>query len=116
MRTSTLQTASLSLLLAVGSACASSKGAEVKDEQLGALPREDRQALIDQQRSIDVAKANVDAARVAAKQAREFKDLVDNELTAAKADRDAADNSVAYSGSKTAEAERNAKREVAAQQ
>ena len=99
----------------MGSACASSKGAEVKGDQLAQLPREDRQAIIDQEKSVDVAKANVDAARVAAKQAHEFKDLVDNEVTAAKAERDAADNSTSYTNSKQSQADLNAKRQVAAQ-
>lgn len=110
------QTASLSLLLAVGAACASTKAAEVKNDQLAQLPREDRQAIIDQERSVDTARANVDAARVAAKQSQEFKDLVDNEVTAAKAKRDAADNSVGYDSSKKSQNDLNAKRAVANQE
>lgn len=110
------QNASLTLLLAVGAACASTKAAEVKDDQLTQLPREDRQAIIDQERSVDTAKANVDAARVAAKQAHDFKDLVDNEVTAAKAKRDAADNSVGYDSTKKSQNDLNAKRAVANQE
>src|SRR5690349_3025143 len=109
-----LETASLSLLLAVGAACASTKSAEVKDDKLAQLPREDRQALIDQQRSVDTANANVDAAKVAAKQAHDFKDLVDNEVTAAKSKRDAAANSPAYD--KRSQADANAKQLVANQE
>lgn len=88
----------------------------MKSDSLGQLPREDRQALVDQERTVDIAKANVDAARVAAKQAHEFKDLVDNEVTTAKAERDAADNSQPYKNDKQSKLDVSAKRQVAAQQ
>jgi hypothetical protein len=111
--------ASFPFLLAVASACAGSKASEVKDEQLGQLPREDRQAIIDQERSVDIAKANVDAAKASAQQAHEFRDMVGNELDAAKANRDAVDNSanVKYGTNKqAAAADANARRQLAAQQ
>jgi hypothetical protein len=109
------RTASVSCLLVV-SACASSKGAEVKDEQLSQLPHEDRQAIIDQERSVEVAKANADAARVAAKQADEFKVLVDDEVVTAKAQRDEAANAASYTNTKQAQNDIAARRELAAQQ
>jgi len=91
-------------------------GAEVKDEQLAQLPREDRQAIIDQERSVDVAKANADAARVAAKQAQEFKAVVDDEVLTARTERDEAANPVSYSNSKQAQNDIAARREVASKQ
>jgi hypothetical protein len=107
--------ASVSCLLAA-SACASSKSAEARDEKLTQLPREDREAIIDQERSIDVAKSNADAARVAAKQSEEFKDLVEREVVAAKVQRDDAENAAPSGKGKQAKDEIAAKRQAAAQQ
>jgi len=105
---------SVSCLLAASS-CATSKGAEVDDEKLSQLPREDRQAMIDQERSVEVAKANADAARVAAKQAQEFKIQVEDELVTATFQRDEAENAKPK-GNKQAQNELTARREVAARQ
>jgi hypothetical protein len=102
--------------LLVASACASSKGAEVQDEKLAQLPREDREAIIDQERAVDVAKANADAARVAAKQAEEFKLVVDDEVLTAKTQRDEAENPVSYSNTKQSKSDIAAKQQVAAKQ
>jgi hypothetical protein len=116
--THALTAAALPFVLAVASACASTKASEVKDEQLGQLPREDRQAILEQERSVDVAKSNVDASKAAAKQSIEFRDLVGSELEAAKADRDAADkvSGLSYGTNKSAAEQAAARRQVAAQQ
>jgi hypothetical protein len=102
--------------LLFASACASTKGAEVNDEQLSQLPRDDRQAIIDQERSVEVAKANADAARVAAKQADEFKILVDDEVLTAKTKRAEAENTTSYGNTKQAQNDTAARRKVAAEQ
>jgi hypothetical protein len=102
--------------LLVASACASSKGAEVNDEKLSQLPREDRQAIIDQERSVEVAKANADAARVAAKQANEFKTLVDSEVLTAKTQRDEVEKPASYTNTKQGQSDIEARRQLAAKQ
>jgi hypothetical protein len=116
--THALTAAALPFILAIGSACASTKSSEVKDEQLGQLPREDRQAILEQERSVDVAKSNVDAAKAANHEAGEFKNLVDSELEAAKADRDAAEkvSGLSYGANKSAAEQAAARRQVAAQE
>jgi hypothetical protein len=116
--THALTAAVLPFVLAVASACASTKPSEMKDEQLGQLPLEDRQAILEQERSVDVAKSNVEAAKAASQQASEFKTLVDSELEAAKADRDAADkvSGLSYGANKSAAEQAAARRQVAAQQ
>jgi hypothetical protein len=113
-----LTAAALPFILAVASSCASTKSSEVKDEQLGQLPIADRQAILEQERSVDVAKSNVDAAKAASQQASEFKSLVDSELEAAQADRDAAEkvSGLSYGANKSAAEQAAARRQVAAQQ
>jgi hypothetical protein len=74
------------LLLA---ACATTKG-QVKDDRLVRLPAEDRQALLDEQQNVQVAKANLDSASVAVGEAQQFRAIVGKEIKAAKARDDAA--------------------------
>lgn len=90
----------------------------MKDEKVAQLSREDREAIIDQERSVDVAKANVDAAKGAAQQAHEFQDLVNNEVDVAKAQSEAAAKGadIKDRADKRSASDANAKRQVAARQ
>jgi hypothetical protein len=73
-------------------ACASS--GEVRDEKLVRLPAEDRQALRDEERAVDVAEANLEAARAAVSEAQRFRSIVGDETEAAEARNEAADKTV----------------------
>jgi hypothetical protein len=75
----------LPLLLA---ACASNP--QIKDEQLAKLPVEDRQALLDEDRAINVAEANLEASKAAVSEADRFKSIVIDEKKSAERMRDAA--------------------------
>jgi chromosome segregation ATPase len=74
-----------SLLGAVtlGSACFGHSSSKVKDDQLGRLSAADREQLIDRQRDVNVAKANVDASEVALDEAEQFRDNAHDEAEAA---------------------------------
>jgi len=84
------------LLLAALCACSSSP--EVKDEKLATLPIEDRQALADEQRAVDVAQTNVEGARAAVREAEQFRSIVGNEQNAAEQQQKAADKAVELEG------------------
>jgi hypothetical protein len=96
------------LLPALFAGCASS--GEVKDDKLARLPAEDRQALLDEERAVDVAEANLEAARAAVAEAQQFRAIVGDEIEAAEARSEAAEKTLELEestadqrGAKTAE-------------
>jgi hypothetical protein len=76
-------------VLIASTACASGPP-RVEEQRLVALPREARQELIDEQRQVDVAQANLSAARTSVEHAKLFHGLVGHEVGAAEANREAA--------------------------
>lgn len=77
------------LILIASAACASGPP-RVEEQRLVALPGDARQELIDEQRQVDVAQANLSAARTGLEQAKLFHGLVEHEVEAAEANREAA--------------------------
>jgi hypothetical protein len=77
----------LALPFLFAAACGSS--AQVKDDRLVRLPAEDRQALLDEQQTVTVAKANLDSASAAVGEAQQFRAIVGQERKAAKSRDDA---------------------------
>lgn len=90
LRTHLLPAGSLVLLCA---ACASGPP-RIAEQRVVALPREEQQALIDEERRVDVAQANLAAARISLQQAKLFDELVEHEVDAAEANREAADEAL----------------------
>jgi hypothetical protein len=82
-------------LLLVGAlftgACA---GSAVSDKEVARLPVQDRAQLVTAQRSVDVAKSNLEAARASRDDARQFRRISTSELSAARSRLDAARSSM----------------------
>jgi hypothetical protein len=84
-----MQKTSISPLLAglfLFSACAfgtSSAPARVDEARLARLPADERAQLVDQQRQVDIAQSNLETAKVAYNDAKQFLSIVENEHNAA---------------------------------
>jgi hypothetical protein len=81
------------LVFAFAVACASGPP-RVDEQRVVALPRQERQALIDEERNVDVAQANLVAARTSLDQAKLFQGLVEHEVDSAEANREAAEEAL----------------------
>jgi len=66
----------------------------VDDARLARLPADERAELVDQQRQVDIAKSNLETAKVAASDAQQFLSIVQTEHSAAQQRAEAAKKSV----------------------
>jgi hypothetical protein len=78
----------------LGLACGGGTKVRVDDERLARLPAAEREELVDRERRLRIAEANLTAARVAASDAGAFVEIVETERTAAEERRDAARKAV----------------------
>lgn len=76
--------AGFSLLSACGLFGGSSAPKTVDESRLARLPPEERSQLVDQQRKGDIAQSNLETAKVALQDAKQFLSIVENEDNAAK--------------------------------
>jgi hypothetical protein len=72
------------IALSIAACGGGQKSLRVDDARLVRLPPEARQQLIDEEREVRVAETNLEAARVAEREAREFQAIVEKERSAAR--------------------------------
>ena len=71
-------------------ACGSQQKAQVEDSRLVRLPPAAREGILDDERNVRVAETNLEAARVAEREAKDYQSIVDNERNAARQQLEAA--------------------------
>lgn len=88
------QGAMLSIVAASTAMWACSRQPKVEDASVARLSNAGRQKVFDAERRVDVAVANLNAAEAGIREAKQFRDIASDELSAAKSQAEAAANAV----------------------